>query len=112
MKTANPRRAAASSNPAATLPVDGIGEVVEEKTEDVGPARTQAPSGGVGDVTELLGGGANRGTGRLADPWIVLEGAGCGRFGRAREAGDVGEDDPTLRRAAHQARLSSGVPGS
>jgi hypothetical protein len=54
----------------------------------------------------------DRGTRRFTDAGVVLEGSGSGRLGRAREAGDVGQDDPTFRRAPHQARLSSDVPGS
>ena len=91
--------------PGGHLAVDGVGQVVEQQPEDVRPACAQAPSGGIGDVSEVARRVTDRGPGRLADPGIVLECARCGRLGRARQAGDVGKHHATLGRSIHQARL-------
>ena len=87
------------------LAVDGIGEVVEEQSEDVRPACAQAACRGVGDVAELECSGANGRTRRRADPRVVLERARRSRLGRPGDPGDVGENDPSFRGSAHPARL-------
>jgi hypothetical protein len=82
------------------LAVHRVGQVVQQKTEDVGPPCAQAARGSVGYIAKVRGGGTHRGSCRLTDPRVVLERSRCRRLGCPGVSRHVGQPDPPLCEAA------------
>ena len=77
------------------LAVDRVAQIGQEQAERPGPAGPQAARRGIRDVIELGSRGLDGQPGRLADPWIVREGARCGRARDVHPQGDVLQEHPT-----------------
>ena len=73
------------------LPVEGVGYGGEDKTYRLRASALQASGDGVGAVAELLDGLVHLGAGGFAQVATVVEHAGYGSGGDARQCGNVTE---------------------